>query len=142
MIESSDILSEILIAFSTYTSPFRYNFRCFDRDPNSVLTLQHLSLVGTNTVFLHSANTGYSWYLSEQTSECSPKVFLTAHLSMCLYALSTHRSRSYTSLSHIEYCRVDFILYLHIIYYRCAITVHESALSQIALYICAICTCR
>src|SRR5262245_4286333 len=99
MIESSDILSEILIAFSTSTSPFRYNFCCFDSDPYSVLTLQRLSLVGINTVFLHSENTGYSWYLSEQTSECSPKVFLTAHLSMHLYTLSTHRIQPYTSLS-------------------------------------------
>jgi len=48
LIESSDILSEILIIFSMYTSSFRYNFWCFDSDPYSVLTLQCLSLVDTN----------------------------------------------------------------------------------------------
>src|SRR5215510_6171971 len=42
----------------------------------------------------------------------------------------------------IEYCRIDFILSLYIIYYRHAITDHEGALSRITLYICAICTCH
>src|SRR5262245_42635442 len=62
-----------------------------------------------------------------------------------LYALicnlySLH-STLHFSLS-IEYCCIDFILFLYNIYHRRATTVCGSALSHIALYIHAICTCH
>src|SRR5262245_35555305 len=62
-------------------------------------------------------------------------------LYMLICTLYSSLSILHFSLS-IEYCCIDFILYLHIIYYRRAITDHEGALSQIALYIHAICTCH
>src|SRR5262245_12795327 len=87
MIESSDILSEILIAFSTYTSPFRYNFRCFDRDPNSVLTLQRLSLVGINHVPLDS-EIQVTLGISQNRHLNALQKSSSLHISLCAYTHS------------------------------------------------------
>src|SRR5215510_6052873 len=71
--------------------------------------------------------------LSKSLPHCTSLYTLTCTLYSSLSILHFFLS--------IEYCRIDFILSFYNIYHQRATTVCGSALSQIALYIRAICTC-